>query len=105
MALEYTGRSFDELRADNFRDRVFHPEDVQRLREEQPIPLSGTAPFENEQRAAWTIDPDPGFLLSSEGFIADYTAVKGLAALYFFSQSFPLHLSVCMISSWILALQ
>ncbi len=31
VALEYTGLSLDEVRADNFRDRVFHPEDVQRL--------------------------------------------------------------------------
>ena len=29
-ALEYTGLSLDEVRADDFRDRVFHPEDVQK---------------------------------------------------------------------------
>jgi len=51
VALEYTGLSLDELRADNFRDRVFHPEDVQRLREERQKGLSGSVPFENEQRA------------------------------------------------------
>jgi PAS domain-containing protein len=28
VALEYTGLSLHEVRADNFRDRVFHPEDV-----------------------------------------------------------------------------
>jgi PAS domain S-box-containing protein len=28
--LEYTGLSLDEVRADDFRDRVFHPEDVQK---------------------------------------------------------------------------
>jgi PAS domain S-box-containing protein len=50
-ALEYTGLSLDEVRADDFRDRLFHPEDVQRLREERQKALSGTAPFENEQRA------------------------------------------------------
>jgi formate hydrogenlyase transcriptional activator len=51
VALEYTGLSLDEVRADNFRDRVFHPEDIQRLREARHEGLSGTVPFENEQRA------------------------------------------------------
>ena len=40
VALEYTGLSLDEMRADNFRDRVFHPEDVQRLHEERQKGLS-----------------------------------------------------------------
>jgi formate hydrogenlyase transcriptional activator len=35
----------------DFRDRVFHPEDLQRLREERQKGLSGSVPFENEQRA------------------------------------------------------
>src|ERR1700723_3816944 len=51
VALEYTGLSLDEVLADDFRARVFHPDDVQRLREERYKALSGTAPFENEQRA------------------------------------------------------
>jgi len=51
VALEYTGLSLDEVRADNFRDRVFHAEDVERLREERQKGLSGSVPFENEQRA------------------------------------------------------
>src|ERR1700751_1066018 len=51
VALEYTGLSLDEVRADNFRDRVFHPEDVQKFREERQKGLSGSVPFENEQRA------------------------------------------------------
>jgi formate hydrogenlyase transcriptional activator len=51
VALEYTGFSLDEVRADDFRERIFHPEDIQRLREERQKALSGTAPFENEQRA------------------------------------------------------
>jgi hypothetical protein len=33
VSLEYTGLSLNEARADNFRDRVFHPDDVQRLGE------------------------------------------------------------------------
>ena len=51
VVLDYTGLSLDEVRADNFRDRVFHPEDVQRLRGERQKGLSGSVPFENEQRA------------------------------------------------------
>src|SRR5271170_77114 len=51
VALEYTGLSLDEVQSDDFRDRVFHHEDVQRLRQERQKSLSGTAPFENEQRA------------------------------------------------------
>ena len=51
VALEYTGLSLDEVRADNFRDHVFHPEDVQRLRKQRQKSLSGSVPFETEQRA------------------------------------------------------
>jgi formate hydrogenlyase transcriptional activator len=51
VALEYTGLSLDQVRADGFRARVFHPEDVQRLREERNKALSNSVPFENEQRA------------------------------------------------------
>jgi formate hydrogenlyase transcriptional activator len=51
VALEYTGLSLDEVLADDFRARVFHSDDVQRLREECHKTFSGTAPFENEQRA------------------------------------------------------
>ena len=51
VALEYTGLSLHEVQADDFRDRVFHHEDVQRLREGRQKSLSGTVPFENEQRA------------------------------------------------------
>ena len=49
-SLEYTGLSLDDVRADNFRQRVFHPEDVERLREARRKALAGTVPFENEQR-------------------------------------------------------
>ena len=51
VALEYTGLSLEEVQSGDFRDRVFHPEDVQKLREERQKRLSGTVPFENEQRA------------------------------------------------------
>src|ERR1700731_809445 len=51
VALEYTGLSLDDVQGDNFRARVLHPDDVQRLREVRHKALSATAPFENEQRA------------------------------------------------------
>src|SRR3989442_8156452 len=49
--IEYTGLSMDEVRDDGFASRVFHPEDLQRLREEHHKALSSSLPFENEQRA------------------------------------------------------
>ena len=51
VALEYMGLSLDDVRADDFRGRVFHPDDVQRVRKAREKGLSGTVPFENEQRA------------------------------------------------------
>src|SRR5277367_6270425 len=51
VALEYTGLSLEEVQADAFRDRIFHHEDVQRLRAGRRMSLSGAVPFENEQRA------------------------------------------------------
>ena len=51
VALEYTGLSLAEVQGDGFRERVFHRDDVARLREARQRGLSGTAPFENEQRA------------------------------------------------------
>jgi PAS domain S-box-containing protein len=50
VSMEYTGLSLKEVRADDFRDRVFHPEDIQRLCEQRQKALAGTIPFENEQR-------------------------------------------------------
>ena len=52
VSLEYSGLSLDDVQTDDFRARVFHPDDVfRRLREERYKALSDTAPFENEQRA------------------------------------------------------
>src|SRR5712691_1588939 len=51
VALEHTGLSLDDVQTDDFRARVFHPDDVQRLREERYKALSGAVPFEDEQRA------------------------------------------------------
>src|SRR5215813_4458782 len=50
-SLGYTGLSLDEMQADDWRERIFHPEDIQRLREERRKALLSNIPFENEQRA------------------------------------------------------
>jgi len=51
VALEYMGLTIEEVRSDDFRERVFHHDDIQRLRKERDSALSGAIPFENEQRA------------------------------------------------------
>jgi formate hydrogenlyase transcriptional activator len=50
QTLDYTGLSLEEVMAVGFRERVVHPGDVERLREERKENLAGTAPFQNEQR-------------------------------------------------------
>jgi formate hydrogenlyase transcriptional activator len=49
--LDYTGLTVADVMTPDFRDRVFHPEDIERLREERNQALGLGAPFENEQRA------------------------------------------------------
>jgi formate hydrogenlyase transcriptional activator len=51
VALDYTGLTLEDIRAEDFRARVFHPEDIQRLQELRQDALSHDVPFENEQRA------------------------------------------------------
>src|ERR1700730_13911541 len=50
VALEYTGLSLEKVQAAGFREGVFHPDDIARLHETRLRGLSGTMPFENEQR-------------------------------------------------------
>jgi formate hydrogenlyase transcriptional activator len=50
-SLDYTGLTMEEVTATDYRTRVFHPEDVERLRDERQRALSRGIPFENEQRA------------------------------------------------------
>src|SRR5881409_2821273 len=49
--LQYTGLTIAEMTSADFRARVFHPEDVVRLREERGGALARGAPVELEQRA------------------------------------------------------
>lgn len=49
--LDYTGLTVADVMNSDFRDRVFHPEDVERLHEERQQALLRGKPFENEQQA------------------------------------------------------
>ncbi len=51
VALDYTGLTLEDAQARNFRARIFHPEDVERLRQPRLEGLAAKVPFENEQRA------------------------------------------------------
>jgi PAS domain S-box-containing protein len=48
--LDYTGVTLEILQQEDYRTRFFHPEDVERLREERRVALTRAVPFENEQR-------------------------------------------------------
>src|ERR1700730_13219193 len=49
--LDYTGLTSEEVVAPHFRERIFHPDDLERLREERKAALGRGVPFEIEQRA------------------------------------------------------
>ena len=48
--LGYTGLTLEDVRREDYRARVFHPDDVERLRAEGGESLLDPVPFENEQR-------------------------------------------------------
>ena len=48
--LDYTGLTLEEIQAPDFRTRVFHPEDIEAVREPRALGLAGTVPFQLEQR-------------------------------------------------------
>jgi PAS domain S-box-containing protein len=50
-ALDYTGLTLEDVQREDHRARVFHPEDVERLREERHQAFARGVPFEMEQRA------------------------------------------------------
>jgi PAS domain S-box-containing protein len=49
-ALDYTGVTLEDMQQGDYRVRLFHPEDLERLREERGEALTRAVPFENEQR-------------------------------------------------------
>jgi PAS domain S-box-containing protein len=48
--LDYTGVTLEDMQEGDYRVRFFHPEDLERLREERREALTRAMPFENEQR-------------------------------------------------------
>jgi formate hydrogenlyase transcriptional activator len=51
FVLDYTGLSLEDLKADDFHARLFHPDDMARLRDERGKALARGEPFEAELRA------------------------------------------------------
>ncbi|MCU1267361.1 MAG: sigma54 specific transcriptional regulator, Fis family [Acidobacteria bacterium] len=49
--LDYAGLTMEDVFASDFREKIFHPEDLARLREERQAALARGLPFEIEQRA------------------------------------------------------
>jgi len=49
--LDYTGLTAEDVFAPLFRERIFHPDDLERLREQRKAALGRGLPFEIEQRA------------------------------------------------------
>lgn len=50
VALQYTGLTLQEFRAEDFRARIFHPDDIERVYKSRQDALANDVPFENEQR-------------------------------------------------------
>jgi len=51
VALEYTGLAMEDVVKPDFRERIFHPEDIQRLAAFRQSALAKGVPFQLEQRA------------------------------------------------------
>ncbi|HBP87522.1 MAG TPA: Fis family transcriptional regulator [Nitrospiraceae bacterium] len=51
VLLDYTGLTLEDLKADDFRTRLFHPEDLERVQEKRQNALAHGAPFDLELRA------------------------------------------------------
>jgi formate hydrogenlyase transcriptional activator len=49
--LDYTGQALEDVATPGFRERIFHPDDIERLREFRKSALARGVPFQLEQRA------------------------------------------------------
>jgi len=49
--LDYTGLTIEDVVTPGFRERIFHPDDIERLRDKRKAALARGLPFEIEQRA------------------------------------------------------
>src|SRR5579862_6459340 len=61
--LDYTGLTADDVITPNFRERIFHPDDLEKLRDERVAALARGLPFEAEQRALRKDGPYRWFLI------------------------------------------
>jgi len=50
VTLEYTGLTLEDVQAAGFRERIFHPHDLERVRDEREKAMALGEPFEVEQR-------------------------------------------------------
>jgi formate hydrogenlyase transcriptional activator len=66
--LDYTGLTVEDVVAPHFRERTFHPEDLERLRDERKVALARGLPFEVEQRALRTDGQYRWFLIRYSPF-------------------------------------
>src|SRR6267378_3501214 len=71
VSMEYTGLSLEQVRAGDFSERVFHPEDIQKLREQRRKALAGAIPFECEQRGLGKNGKYRWFLIRYNPFLGD----------------------------------
>jgi formate hydrogenlyase transcriptional activator len=54
VTLEYTGLRVEDVQGEGFRERIFHRDDLERVRDERQRALERGKPFEIEQRARGT---------------------------------------------------
>jgi len=69
--LDYTGLAAEDVIAPHFRERIFHPDDLERLREQRKAALARGVPFEIEQRARRKDDQYRWFLIRYNPFRND----------------------------------
>jgi formate hydrogenlyase transcriptional activator len=50
VTLEYTGLTLEDVQAEGFYEKIFHPDDLERVREVLPKAFARAEPFEIEQR-------------------------------------------------------
>src|SRR6266700_4682741 len=65
---DYTGLTADDVIAPNFRERIFHPEDLEKFRNERKAALARGLPFEFEHRARGKDDQYRWFLIQYNPF-------------------------------------
>src|SRR6476661_4065768 len=73
--LDYTGLKAEDVIAPHFRERIFHPDDLERLREQRKAALGRGVPFEIEQRARRNDGQYRWFLIRYNPFRNDHGQV------------------------------